>query len=137
MSDHFTLRFQPGTTQRLKRRARAAGAKPRSLAARYVEEGIRQDDHPSIRFVDGPSGRRAALLGTQLDVWEVVATVRDSGNDLAEAAEYLRVPQGLVEAAVTYYGEFREEIDQEIAVNAAESERGYAAWRAGQQALAE
>jgi uncharacterized protein (DUF433 family) len=137
MSDHFTLRFQPATTQRLKRRARAAGAKPRTLATRYVEEGIRRDDHPSIHFMDGPSGRRAALAGTQLDVWEVIATVRDHANDLGAAAEYLQVPRGLVEAAGAYYGEFRDEIDEEIAVNASESERDHAAWRAGQQALAE
>ncbi len=135
MSDHFTLRFQTATSQRLERRARAAGAKPRTLAARYVEEGIRHDDHPLIRFVDGPSGRRAALTGSQLDVWEVIATVREHGNDLAEAADYLGVPRGLVEAAATYYGEFRDEIDEEIAVNRAEAERAFAAWKAGQQAI--
>lgn len=136
MSDHFTLRFQPATTQRLERRARAAGAKPRTLATRYVEEGIRHDDHPLIHFVDGAAGRRAAIIGTQLDVWELIATVRDNDSNLAAAAEYLGVPRSLVEAAVTYYGEFSDEIDEEIAVNVAESERGHAAWWAGQQALA-
>ena len=136
MSDHFTLRFQSATTQRLERRARVAGAKPRTLATRYVEEGIRHDDHPLIHFADGQSGRRAVVLGTQLDVWEVIATVLDNGGDPDAAAEYLGVPVSLVEPAVTYYGEFRDEIEEEIAVNTAESERGHAAWRAGQQALA-
>ena len=135
MSDHFTLRFQPGTTERLKRRARTAGAAPRRLAARYVEEGIRHDDHPLIHFVDGETGRRAALLGTGLDVWEVIATVRDNDDDAAAAADYLGVPGGLVEAAVGYYGEFQQEIDEEIALNEAESERGLATWRNGQAAL--
>lgn len=135
MSDHFTLRFQTPTTQRLERRARAAGAKPRTLAARYVEEGIRHDEHPLIHFVVGATGRRAALLGTQLDVWEVIATVRDNQGDTAEAADYLGIERGLVEAAVTYYGEFQEEIDAEIALNAEESERALAAWQAGQQAF--
>jgi uncharacterized protein (DUF433 family) len=137
MSEHFTLRFPAATSERLERRARAAGAKPRTLAARYVEEGIRRDDHPLVRFVDGPSGRRAALTGTQLDVWEVIATLRDNHNDIGATAEYLHVPPGLVEAVVTYYGEFRDEIDEEIAVNLAESERAHAAWQAGRQALAE
>jgi hypothetical protein len=137
MSDHFTLRFQPATTRRLERRARATGAKPRTLATRYVEEGLRRDDHPLIHFVDGASGRRAALIGTQLDVWEVIATVRDNDNDVAEAAAYLNVPRGLVEAAVIYYGEFHDEIDEEIAVNADEAERGHAAWLAGQETLSQ
>lgn len=136
MSDHFTLRFQPSTTQRLQRRARAAGARPRTLAVRYVEEGIRHDDHPLVHFVDGPSGRRAAVTGSQLDVWEIIATVRDHAGDTAAAADYLGIPPGLADAAVTYYGEFREEIDAEIEQNRAESQRGHEAWLAGQRALA-
>jgi uncharacterized protein (DUF433 family) len=136
VADHFTLRFQTATTERLRRRASAAGTKPRTLATRYVEEGLRHDDHPLIHFVDGPTGRRAAVMGTQFDVWEVIVTVRDNANDLAEAAEYMGVAPALVDAAVTYYGEFREEIDGEIALNASESERVRAAWHAGRSALA-
>jgi len=96
---------------------------------------LRHDAHPLIQFLDGPSGRRASLLGRGLDVWEVVATVRDNDGSLAEAADYLELPAGLVEAAVTYYGEYREEIDSEIALNEAEYERGRAAAAAGEQAL--
>lgn len=135
VSDHFTLRFPIGTTTRLRQRAKHGGTAPRTLAQRYVEEGLRHDDHPLIHFVDGPSGRRAALLGTGLDVWEVIATVRDNENDFEEAASYLGIPLGLVQAAVTYYGDYGDEIDEEIALNAAEWERGFAAWEAGQQAL--
>ncbi len=85
--------------------------------------------------MDGETGRRAALLGSRLDVWEVIATVRDNANDVVEAAEYLGVPVGAVEAAVTYYGEFPDEIDAEIALNDAESARALAAHRRGQAAL--
>jgi uncharacterized protein (DUF433 family) len=136
MSDHFTLRFQPGVSERLAARARRVGLAPRTLAQRFVDEGLRREDHPLVRFVDGPSGRRAALVGRGLDVWEVIATVRDNKNDLAETAAYLGIPVGLVEAAVSYYGEYSEEIDEQIADNEAEYERGHAAWEAGQRALA-
>jgi hypothetical protein len=70
-----------------------------------------------------------------LDVWEVIATVRDNDNDLAATASYLEVPVGLVEAAVAYYGEYRDEIDRQIADNEAEYDRGYRASEAGRQAL--
>lgn len=136
VSDHFTLRLPSGTTERIGRRAERAGTAPRTLAQRYIEEGLRHDDHPVVHFVDGPSGRRAALAGTRLDVWEVIATVRDNGGDQRAAAEYLERPVGLVEAAVSYYGEYRDEIDREIRANEEEWDRGYAAWQAGQQALA-
>ncbi|ORB67438.1 hypothetical protein BST45_12345 [Mycobacterium shinjukuense] len=107
----------------------------RTLAQRYVEEGLRHDAHPLIQFLDGPSGRRASLIGRGLDVWEVVATVRDNEGSITEAAEYLRIPAGLVEAAVAYYGEYRAEIDTEIKLNEAEYERGLAAIAAGERAL--
>jgi hypothetical protein len=135
MGDHLTLRVPSGTTRRLERRARMTGAPPRTLAARYVEEGIRRDDHPLVHFVDGETGRRAALIGTHLDVWEAIATVRDNDNHVRAAAEYLGISVGSVDAAVAYYGEFATEIDGEIALNEAESERGLDAWRKGRQAL--
>jgi uncharacterized protein (DUF433 family) len=97
---------------------------------------LRREDHPLVRFADGPSGRRAALVGSGLDVWEVIATVRENGNDPEETAVYLKVAPGLVQAAIYYYGDYRDEIDAEIALNEAEWERGYAAWEAGKQALA-
>ncbi len=91
--------------------------------------------HPLIQFLDGPSGRRAGLVGRGLDVWEVIATVRDNERSLTLAAEYLQIPVGLVEAAVAYYGEFSEEIDLEITSNESEYDRGYAAAVAGLRAL--
>jgi hypothetical protein len=54
---------------------------------------------------------------------------------MAEAADYLQIPAALVEAAVAYYGEYREKIDREVELNEAEYERGRAAAAAGEQAL--
>ncbi len=135
VTDHFTLRFRPGVGARLRTQARRMGYAPRTLAQRYVDEGLRRDEHPLVRFADGPSGRRAALVGSGLDVWEVVTAVRENGNDVESTAALLEVPVGLVQAAVAYYGSFPEEIDAQIADNEAEWERGYAAWEAGQRAL--
>lgn len=136
MSDHFTLRLRPGVGERLAAQAQRAGLAPRTLAQRYVDESLRREDHPLVRFTDGPSGRRAALVGKGLDVWEVIATVRDNDNDPDEAAAYLGIALGLVQAAISYYGDYRDEIDAEIALNQAAWERGYAAMEAGKQALA-
>lgn len=135
MADHYTLLLAEGTRRRLTDRARRTGVAERTLAQRYVEEGLRHDLHPLVQFLDGPSGRRASLVGRGLDVWEVIATVENNGGSLAQAAEYLGVPAGLVEAAVAYYGEYRDEIDEQIERNEAEYERGRAAAAAGKQAL--
>jgi hypothetical protein len=135
MADHYTLQLAPDIRQRLSEWARRVGLPERTLAQRYVDEGLRHDAHPLIHFLDGPSGRRASLIGRGLDVSEVIATVRDNNGSSTEASEYLQVPAGLVEAAVAYYGEYRDEIDREIELNEAEYERGRAAAVAGQQAL--
>jgi len=134
MTEHFTLRLPPGTVDRLRRHAGRTGLAPRTLAQRYIEEGLRRDDHPLIRFADGPAGRRAALVRGP-DVWEVISVVRAGDNDVKEAADYLALPVALVEAAVTYYGEFQDEIDDWIKSNDEEFERGYAAFEAGQRAI--
>lgn len=87
------------------------------------------DEHPRVRFVDGPAGRRARLDGTGLDVWEVIATVRCNDENVAETAAYLHVPIELVEAAVGYYAGHSDEIDEIIASNERESREAHAAWR--------
>jgi uncharacterized protein (DUF433 family) len=135
MSQPLSLRLPEATVQRLGARARHRRIAPRTLAQRYVEEGLRMDEHPLIRFVDGPAGRRACLVGSGLDVWELIDVVGDNDGDVAAAADYLELPLGLVHAAVTYYGAYRDEIDEWIEANRRESEEAHAAWLAGRAAL--
>ena len=121
--------------RRLTDSAHRAGLPERTVAQRYLEEGLRHDAHPLVQFLDGPSGRRASLIGRGLDVWEVIATVHDNDGSIPEASAYLQIPLGLIEAAVAYYGEYRAEIDREIALNEAEYERGRATAAGGERAL--
>lgn len=93
------------------------------------------DEHPQVRFLDGPAGRRAALVGTGLDVWEVIVVVRDNDGDFTAAADYLDLPGGLVQAAVAYYGAHRLEIDDWIAANEQETADAHAAFIAAQAAF--
>lgn len=87
------------------------------------------DEHPGIGFVDGPAGRRAVLLGTGLDVWQVIEILKASRGSAAAAARYLDVPATLVREALGYYAAFPEEIDDWIARNAALAEHEEAAAR--------
>ena len=135
MSHPLSLRLTEMTIRRLGARARRVHLPPRTLAQRYVEEGLRMDEHPLIRFAEGPAGRRARLVGTGKDVWEVIAVVRDNGGDTAEAARYLEMPLGLVQAAVAYYGAYPDEIDQWVDLNEQEAAEAHAAWIAGQAAV--
>lgn len=135
MRQPLSLRLGSETIERLGSRARRVQLPVRTLAQRYVEEGLRMDEHPQVRFLDGPAGRRAALIGTGLDVWEVIAVVRDNDGDLSAAADYLELPVGLVQAAVAYYGANCPEIDEWIAANEQETADAHAAFVAGQAAF--
>jgi hypothetical protein len=86
-------------------------------------------------FSGSAAGRRARLLGTGQDVWEVIATVRDNNGEIAEAARYLEMPLGLVQAAGSYYGAYPEEIDQWIGLNEQEAAGAHAAYAAGRAAV--
>ncbi len=108
---HLTFRLPGATLERLDARAHQIGESRTGLAERYLEEGLRMDEHPGIGFADGPSGRRAVLIGTGLDVWEVVATVRQSRGSVASAARYLELAPAQVRFAVRYYAAFPTEVD--------------------------
>jgi uncharacterized protein (DUF433 family) len=135
MSQPLSVRLNDATLARLGSRARRVHLPPRTLAQRYVEEGLRMDEHPLVRFADGPAGRRARLVGTGKDIWEIIAAVRDNDGDPAETARYLEIPLGLVQAAIAYYGAYTAEIDQLIDLNEQETEEAHAAFLAGQAAF--
>jgi uncharacterized protein (DUF433 family) len=111
---HFTLRVDSDTVQRLVKQASRRGEAKSALAERYLREGVRMAEHPGIVFRDGPAGRRPGLAGSGLDVWEVVETVRNEWGDIAGAAEYLSIPVESVAAAIDYYVDYRDEVDQWI-----------------------
>lgn len=132
----FSMRVAVPVFEGLERRARETAASRNALAERYISEGVKLDEHPAISFRDGGLGRRAALAGTRLDVWEVIATLRHHENSVEETADYLGLSPAKVRAAVSYYAAYPDEVD-EVAARAEEyAERAEAAWRAEQELLA-
>jgi uncharacterized protein (DUF433 family) len=132
----IAFRFSQITVARLKQRAQETHAPQTALAERYIEEGLRHDEHPLIYFRDGEAGRRPALLGTRLDVADVVTTIRQNGNSVREAADYLEVPVEHVEACAHYYADYKDEIDAWIERSHAIAERERKRWQRRQQAFA-
>jgi uncharacterized protein (DUF433 family) len=118
-----SFRLPAETASRLDLSAAESGMTRTALAERLLDEGLRRLRHPRIDFVDGPAGRRPFVVGTGLDVWEVVATLRANAGSVGESADYLGVPPALVEAAARYHAEFADEIDRWIDANEAVAER--------------
>lgn len=124
MSSPRSIRLEAGTLERLASYvSRHIGVTGASAAARFVEEGLRMDDHPGIVFRDGPSGRRAVLAGGA-DVWEVIRVIQQTRADEptmtpAEVLELVALNTGIndraIRLAMDYYGDFADEIDARIA----------------------
>jgi uncharacterized protein (DUF433 family) len=133
---HRSFRLETGLLEGLQRQARQSGESLTALAERYLDEGLRHEEHPLIVFRTGATGRRAALAGTRLDVAQVIDTVKHSGNSTHEAAEYLSIPEPWVRACVRYYADFREEVEEWGERIRAVAEREEDAWRRSQAALA-
>jgi uncharacterized protein (DUF433 family) len=132
----FSARLSRSTLAHLRARANHLGAPQTALAERYIDEGLRMDEHPLIYFREGAGGRRPALIGTRLDVAQVVETVRQNENSVAAAADYLGLPQSHVEACVTYYVDYEDETDAWIARGQAAAEQVESSWRRRQELFA-
>lgn len=134
----FSIRMSERTLERLEIEAqRRAEAKSR-VAERLIDEGLRMQDHPGIVFRDGPTGRRAGLSAGP-DVWEVIETLKGTGladeQAIVATADWGALTAAQVRAAVRYYGDFREEIDERIERNRQAAARQRAIWEQAQEAL--
>ncbi|MYA20621.1 MAG: hypothetical protein F4Z25_10285 [Chloroflexi bacterium] len=90
-----------------------------AMAITLAEEKRRMKRHPGIVFRDGAAGRRPATAdGPQ--VWVLARLFRERPLDgeaaieaaASDTAEQMELPTGVVLAAVRYYLEYRDEIDE-------------------------
>lgn len=135
----MSLRFTPSLLSRLRHRAQAMiGVSIAGLAQRLIDEGLRMADHPGVIFKDGPSGRRAALAYGP-DIWEVVKLLREMDERgpaaVDAAAEIFAVDPSRISTAISYYSDYADEIDTEIADADEASRRAEDAWRVQQRLI--
>ncbi len=108
---HGSFRIAAAVFDGLDERADELAIPRNQLIERYLAEGLRRDRHPSIAFRDGASGRRPAIVGTRLDVAQVITTLRAERGDVTATANYFKCSQAAVSAALSYYAEFTDEVD--------------------------
>jgi uncharacterized protein (DUF433 family) len=131
-----SFRFDDTLLAALEERARQRGESATSVAERYLREGLRREDHPLITFREEAAGRRAALVGTRLDVAHVIDTLRESDNSVEATAGYFEIPESSVRAAVRYYAAFKDEVDEWRQRTRAIADQEEEAWRREQAVLA-
>lgn len=123
MTVNISVRLDRRLAERLRVRARAAGETTSDRLRRYAEEGVRREEHPLITFRDGPTGRRAGLIGGP-DVWEVALWVEDLSDESDPVDVVVAEPgvaRPLVDAALRYRAAYPDEITARIELHRSET----------------
>lgn len=131
-----SFRLSRRTLDLLDQLAHATGGSRNALADRLLGEAIRTETHPLIRFQSGALGRRRAMLiGSRLYVYQIISTLRANDGDVEETADYLGIRAQQVRAAVAYYADFSDEIDDDAAAATQVEEEERARWERQRQAI--
>lgn len=113
-ADPFSIRLRAEDDRFVDEESRRLQRSRGSLVEAYAAESIRTRRFPGIAFRGDDYRRRAWVLGTGLDVWEIVALLRDFGSERKLAREYDLTP-GQIRIALAYTREFADEINDLIA----------------------
>jgi len=84
-----------------------------AVANEMLTEAAKMRRFPGIFFADGPTGRRARIEGTGIDVFEIIGGYRSVGEcweDLRPAFHWLSEPQ--LRTALAYAETYPEEIER-------------------------
>ncbi|MHB8191507.1 MAG: hypothetical protein ACYDHP_14045 [Ferrimicrobium sp.] len=123
MSVNVSVRLDNTLAERLRVRAQASGETLSDRLRRYAEEGSRRDEHPMITFRDGPTGRRAGLIGGP-DIWEIAMWVDEivkDGSDVDTLVVESALSRPQVDAALRYRAAYPDEIAARIELHRRDS----------------
>lgn len=116
-SEPFSIRLSRSTdlyvTTEARRQKRSKGA----IVEALTEEAARMRRFPGIGFRDDGPDRRAWLIGTGLDVWEVAMLLRSGRSDDQIVEDHRHLTKASLDLARAYHDTYPEEIDQELAEN--------------------
>lgn len=109
------LRLPRELEEEIERERNLRGSTFSEVTTGLLREAVRMRRVPGVVFLDGPAGRRAAIAGTGLDVWEVIYThksLREDHERLKRSYDWLSERQ--LSAALDYYELYPDEINARI-----------------------
>jgi hypothetical protein len=112
----ISVRLSRGLEEQIDQEARRTGRSRSAILESLAGEALRMRQFPGIAFRGVDWERRAWVIGTALDVWQIVEAYRDVSSVPALAAGGAASARQ-IELALAYAERFGEEIDQAIAEN--------------------
>jgi hypothetical protein len=115
-TEPISFRPSQGLERRLEALRQRSGWPKSALVESLTDEGERARRYPGLAFRGPDQRRRAWVIGSPYDVWEVIRAWQDLGQDSKRLAEELELNPRQVVLALGYYREFPEDIDEAIAL---------------------
>ena len=113
----FSLRLSEDTDRLVTAEAKRTKRSKGSVVETLAEEALKARLVPGVAFRGDDYGRRAWLIGTSLDVWQVIEAYKDFGEDFDRATGETDLTQRDLRTALIYYQRFPQEIDDFIALD--------------------
>ncbi|MGH9226979.1 MAG: hypothetical protein ACRD2W_25075 [Acidimicrobiales bacterium] len=112
----FSVRLEEQTQKLVEAEARRTRRTKSAVVEAFTEETARTRRFPGIAFRGDDARRRAWVIGTGLDVWEVIHMLEDFGSAEALVGDSsLSLAQ--VRLAVAYRDAYPDEVDAAVADN--------------------
>ncbi len=116
-SPPFSLRLSEQTDRLVTAEAKRTKRSKGSVVETLAEEALKARLVPGVAFRGDDYDRRAWLIGTSMDVWQVVEAYKDFDEDLERTVAETDLTARELRTAVSYYERFPQEIDDFIALN--------------------
>jgi uncharacterized protein (DUF433 family) len=111
----FSIRLNQSTNRLVEEEMRRTGRSRSAIVEELAEEAARTRLFPGIGFRDEPS--RAWVIGTGLDVWQLIEMLRDFNDVDALRDAFPRITEHHIQIAEAYAERFPEEIEAAIEAN--------------------
>lgn len=117
-SHPVSVRLDKDTLEQVRELSHRTDRTVGQILSTLVREGVRMRRCPGIVITDGPTGRRATIAGSGIDVWEVIQVSRTCKDRRRLAQAFPQLSPRQLDAALAYYACYPDEIDRRIEQNA-------------------
>jgi len=112
----ISIRLSRATDQLVTAEARRTRRSRSAVVQAFTEETARSRRFPGIGFRGDDAGRRAWVIGSGLDVWEIAQMLEDFGS-IESLLRESRLTERQARIAAAYREAFPDEIDEAVADN--------------------
>lgn len=112
----FSVRFARSTDRMVEEEARRTRRSKSTIVESLADEAIRMRRFAGIGFRGDDAARRPWVIGSGLDIWEIIQMLDDFGS-IEQLADETQLTERQVRLAIAYRDSYPDEIAEAIAQN--------------------